>query len=688
MNKEPQELESKLNTEPAGEEVYSLEDILREFGGWTPQEQPEAEEAQPEAEEAKPAEQKPGFRLTDMTGDTIRFAVIREEDLPPPEPEQPAEPVEMPEEPEAEPDRRKRQEERKARRRMARRHRRLKAQRRKAYRAERRAQRQDEPEVLYSTPEEACTAYAKGGTLRLRILASGLLTALSVLMLLLSRYPLGVLDLTGYGRAFSVGVLAILLLQSVLSLDVFMRGLYQMLRLRFDLMSLMVLSVLITVLDSFFAIPQGRMPYCAVASVNLLFALRSVALEKKAKWRTLKTALSMETPVAAVKVEKAWRDLDCIFRQEGSLEDFTSMLETPDAAQKAMRVYGPAAAILTAAMAIFSAFRGEGDLLWAWAGLLTAAVPAGGFLACCRPFRILANRLSHSGAAVCGWRGAKLLSGENGIVIRDNDLFPVENISMNGMKMYSDLPVRQVVGYATAVVRAAGSGLLPLFETVMKNEDARTYTVDTFRQYEGGGLGAEIRGDVVLLGSLAFMRLMGVRVPEGTRVQSAVYISVNRELAGVFALTYTPASGTRTGLQNVLRSPGLTPVLATRDFMITPGLVKKRYKISVDRMEFPVVAERAKLSAENAGEDGRQGALMAGDSFSGFAAAVAGSRQLRRTVHQAVLVALLSGVIGMALLFLMTYMGAEAAASAANLFLYQILWLIPSLLITGFIGKS
>ena len=63
--------------------------------------------------------------------------------------------------------------------------------------------------------------------------------------------------------------------------------------------------------------------------------------------------------------------------------------------------------------------------------------------------------IHRSGAAICGWRGAKILSGECGIVIQDNDLFPKANISMNGMKMYSDMPIRQVVGYATAVVQAA-----------------------------------------------------------------------------------------------------------------------------------------------------------------------------------------------------------------------------------------
>ena len=76
------------------------------------------------------------------------------------------------------------------------------------------------------------------------------------------------------------------------------------------------------------------------------------------------------------------------------------------------------------------------------------------------------------------------------------------------------------------------------------------------------------------------------------------------------------------------------------------------------------------------------------DSFGSFAGAVAGGRQLRRTVHSAVTVSLLSGVLGIALLFLLTYLDAEAAASAMNLLLYQLLWQLPNLLITGLVGKS
>lgn len=759
MKKKAHETEEQLNKAASAvepEESYSLEDIMREFGGWTKREEPEdiqllwtpKDEPKPEKEEKPPLvvkrkverppeetapekpeqpekaeqpekpeqsekpeqEEKPeqperktppesdvmrvaaarqeqrsvSFKLVDLSGDTIPFQTVQETAEPEPEPEEKT-PVEMPEEPEIqEPDRRQAR----ARRRSELRLKKQERQRRKAQKAALRAARREEPETVYPSPEEACAAYARAGTLRLRLLLTGCLTLVCIALLLLSRYAVGGLDLTDSSRGLSVLMVALLLSQCVLSYEVFVRGVYQALKLRFDLMSLLTLAVLLTVADAFFAIPQGRIPFCAVPSVAVLMALWSLALEKKAKWRTLKTVLSMEEPIAAVKKDKAWHGLDCILRQEGSLEDFTAMLETPDAAQKVMRVYAPIAAVVTFGFAVLASWRTDVSILWAWSALLSAALPGGSFLACCRPFSILAGRLRDLGAAVCGWRGAKLLSGESGIVIQDRDLFPEKRVTMNGMKMYSDLPVRQVVGYAAAVVRAAGSGLLPLFEEMVRNEDGRHYTADSFRQYEGGGLGAEIRGDVVLMGSLPFMRLMGVAVPESIRVQSAVYLSVNKELAGVFALSYQPSAGTRSGLAAVLRSKGLTPILATRDFMITPALVKKRYKVAVDRMEFPVVAERIQLSASDAGEGGRQGALMAKESFLSFSAAVAGSRLLRRTVHSAVAVTLLGGILGILLMAVLTYLGAMEALSAVNLLLYQLLWLLPVLLITGLVGKT
>lgn len=81
---------------------------------------------------------------------------------------------------------------------------------------------------------------------------------------------------------------------------------------------------------------------------------------------------------------------------------------------------------------------------------------------------MFARRLSRSGAAVAGWQGARNLGGECAVAIEDADLFPPENVTLNGMKIYSDRYVPQIIGYAAAVVETAGSGLVPLFQQIRK----------------------------------------------------------------------------------------------------------------------------------------------------------------------------------------------------------------------------
>ncbi len=141
---------------------------------------------------------------------------------------------------------------------------------------------------------------------------------------------------------------------------------------------------------------------------------------------------------------------------------------------------------------------------------------------------------------------------------------------------------------------------------------------------KAAGPGAEIRGDVILMGSLGFMKLMRVHMPEGARVKQAVYLSVNGELVAVFALSYAPATNVKASLQAISHCAGLTPILATRDFMITPQFLKHRYKLSPDRIEFPTVEERARLSSPDAIQEPKQGALLSRPSFACFSMAVAG----------------------------------------------------------------
>lgn len=701
----------------AAQEEYSLEDIMNEFGGWSkkeeaapkqqaqtppdlkkpPQKVPESAKPAPETKvvrfpkgqpiraEGEPKEPK---NPADFKGQTIRFTPIREDTAPEEKPKiwtYQAEPDPEPVSDDPKEAKKAAQRARRAEKEAKKRQKQL--ERHQKQQAKRMERRKEQPEREFPDCRAAYTYYAQGTFQRLRLFLSILLALVSGALAYLASYSLGSYDFTANADVFSKVLLIIMVVQAFIAFDVMLRGVRAVMRLRYDHASMLVVLTLACAVDAVLAIRAGRIPFCPAVTLQLSMALLGEYSMQLAKVRTLKAACSMNEPKAAVREEKAWHGEDCIFRSEGHPETFVRELEIPDAGSRIMRIYAPILTLVTLGLSVLSMLQAEDSFLWAWTALMIASFPVGIFLSFSRPFAAQARRLSRAGAAIGGWFGARMLGGECGIAIEDADLFPPQNVTLNGMKIYSDRSVSQIIGFANAVVQTAGSGLAPLFEEIMHNQNGRHYGVDTFRRYEGGGLGAEIRGDVILMGSLGFMKLMRVHMPEGARVKQAVYLSVNGELAAVFALSYAPATNVKASLQAISHCAGLTPILATRDFMITPQFLKHRYKLSPDRIEFPTVEERARLSSPDAIQEPKQGALLSRPSFACFSMAVAGARAARSAAIAAIAVAFTASVMGLLVLFFLTFIGSTLAVSSWNLLLYTILWLLPELLITSMAAK-
>lgn len=695
----------------AAQEEYSLEDIMNEFGGWSKKEEaapekPVQKPLQKVPESAKPAPETKVVRFpkgqpiraegepkepknpADFKGQTIRFTPIREDTAPEEKPKiwtYQAEPDPEPVSDDPKEAKKAAQRARRAEKEAKKRQKQL--ERHQKQQAKRMERRKEQPEREFPDCRAAYTYYAQGTFQRLRLFLSILLALVSGALAYLASYSLGSYDFTANADVFSKVLLIIMVVQAFIAFDVMLRGVRAVLRLRYDHASMLVVLTLACAVDAVLAIRAGRVPFCPAVTLQLSMALLGEYSMQLAKVRTLKAACSMNEPKAAVREEKAWHGEDCIFRSEGHPETFVRELEIPDAGSRIMRIYAPILTLVTLGLSVLSMLQAEDSFLWAWTALMIASFPVGIFLSFSRPFAAQARRLSRAGAAIGGWFGARMLGGEAGIAIEDADLFPPQNVTLNGMKIYSDRSVSQIIGFANAVVQTAGSGLAPLFEEIMHNQNGRHYGVDTFRRYEGGGLGAEIRGDVILMGSLGFMKLMRVHMPEGARVKQAVYLSVNGELAAVFALSYAPATNVKASLQAISHCAGLTPILATRDFMITPQFLKHRYKLSPDRIEFPTVEERARLSSPDAIQEPKQGALLSRPSFACFSMAVAGARAARSAAIAAIAVAFTASVMGLLVLFFLTFIGSTLAVSSWNLLLYTILWLLPELLITSMAAK-
>lgn len=463
-------------------------------------------------------------------------------------------------------------------------------------------------------------------------------------------------------------------LAMLLALEVNVRGVSELLHFHMGLYTPAVAAAVLALIHTVRQRGGSDPSFCAVVIVLYFFLMRSILCEKKAMRCTLRAVSSFSSPMGVYDTPQLIKDTASLRRDVGKTEDFMAHLLLPDRPQKIFRVYGWCILLLSGSGAWLMSYFLEKDFVVSWLLLLLGALPFCGAMAYSRPFARLAKRLFHFGGALCGWYGAKIFGGQHTIILRDEDLFPKSSITSNGMKLYGAYPANRVIAYALAALNAANSPLVDLFETLLQSQLGSHYPVADHRFYDIGGIGAEIFDDIVLVGSLAFMRSMGVHMPEGARVRQAVYVSVNGELAGVFALRYKPNHSTKTGLRSVLANRNFSVVLATRDFLITPELISSKYELSAAALRFPDYRERLRLSANDRSEKNRQGALIAKDTFGAFATAVAAGRTLRISALFSTVLCIFGGVLGLMLCAALLIWDAAAVISPQNMLLFQLVW--------------
>lgn len=523
---------------------------------------------------------------------------------------------------------------------------------------------------------------------RSRMMAVLILTLAAILWTAANQFGWSQSAVFASNRLASKILLGMMVLCALLSFDAIKDGVKGIFKLRFTLNSLCVLAFLTAAIDAARCGDGQSLPFCAIVCAELYFAAWGDMLRKVAVRRSLRPLVKPEgTLRGVVTVADVWEDGTLATTGAGREKDHVRGLLGTNLADRRMCVYAPAMALLSLGLAFVVRLKTGQSLLWAWSTMMAAALPLGGFVSFYRPFSILSGRLLKEGAAVSGWDGAECLRSADAVVLRDEDIFPAGQVSLGGMKVYGSYSVGQSVGYAAAVIEASGSGLTPLFQELRSSNNGRFFQVSQFRRYESGGYGAEIGGDVVLLGSLRFMQLMGVYMHEGTKVRNAAYLSVNGEMSAVFALNYAPSSKVRRSLRQLVDANGLMPLCATRDFMITPLLISERYKISSDLFEFPEVETRSRLALLPGGCDTKQGAILAKPTFAAFGDTIVGARLLRLVTSGATAISMAGGVLGLALMFLLCYLGAQAALTAMNLLAFVLIWSLPVLILTGWVGR-
>ncbi len=279
-----------------------------------------------------------------------------------------------------------------------------------------------------------------------------------------------------------------------------------------------VLCVL-ALLDSVQQLSAGTPGYAAPAALCVRPAPRPDA-RARGLTRTLRAVCGFDRPLGVRHVPQLLPNEDGLRCAPGDTRDFMRHLSDPDPAARAFRIY--------TLLALPAHCRRAGPVAPWPDGLCTQlAYPAARRDALRRHAVVRAAVFRAGTAAGLIRRGpvrlarSPRLGGKHTVILRDEDVFPANNITSSGMKLYGTLPAGQVLSYALAALEAAQDPLAALFDRLLQAQFGRRCRADAYRCYDGGGIGAQIGQDVVLVGSLPFMRSMGVHMSDGARVRQA-----------------------------------------------------------------------------------------------------------------------------------------------------------------------
>ncbi|MBE6950742.1 MAG: hypothetical protein E7451_05320 [Ruminococcaceae bacterium] len=536
---------------------------------------------------------------------------------------------------------------------------------------------------LMEGPEQRYYALSEKGVGKLQI---ALFVSMLIVVLAVASIVLHSLDMVRDNRMrlLVFGELFAMLLSALLCWERLADGVGAIFKGKFNTDTLLAFSFAACIADGVFCLQEVKIPFCAAFCLEVLMCLWSEYQKRTTE------LLQMDTLRKATRLNRVAKAPDChegrpgFFVSEGQPEDFMDTYKLPTAPEKALNRFALLALIASVAVAVAAGVQnGLQAGVRTWSAAILAACPATMLISQTRPLHTLQRRLYRFGSVLCGWAGVKTASGKAAVPLSDEDLLPAGSVKINGVKFYSGRNPDTIIAYATAAMVESGSCLAPLFEHMLKSRHAQSYEVDEFKTYGDEGCGAIICGESVLVGTQEFLQRMGIEMPAGTKVNQAVYVSIDGEFSCVFALAFGKLKGVSAGLSALCGHRRLSPVLASCNFILSESFLHSKYGVDTRRIAFPAVSEREKLASWKPAEESCVPcALTTQEGLTGGAFAITGARSLRTASIVGAAIHILGGLVGLGAVLALTMTGRVDLLTPANLLLLELVWAVPGLLVS------
>lgn len=466
-------------------------------------------------------------------------------------------------------------------------------------------------------------------------------------------------------------------------LDIITTGIMSIVRFKLHASALIAISCLLCTIDAFLSaasVSEKVVPFCVIPALTIAFTLLGSVMNARSNKIILNTAAASKRPyVVTAEAELSGGDITLV-KGRKPLDGIVRRTEEDGPDESVFGVLTPyfvvAALVLSIIAAVISKdFSSFAHIL---SGIFVCAAPIAMLITFPMPFFISIKSLIRSGSTIAGWSGLYDIGKAKHLIVTDGDLFPKGCVKISRTRVFAGMEPERIISFAGSIISASGSAMVHPFAELMRKAGGGLMPVEAFSVHESGGLTAMIDGEDVYCGNAAFMRLMGVVLPEKYVLNNGVYIAVASVICGVFEMEYTASDAVKSALEELVGSDRHA-IFAVRDFNITPSMLSVKFDMPTDGFDFPPYSERYAISGAEPSEASKPAALISREGLSALVSLADHGKMLFSRIRLSVMLSVVSAVVGMLVMFILSLSALPSVVTALS---YLLAWLLITVILS------
>lgn len=466
-------------------------------------------------------------------------------------------------------------------------------------------------------------------------------------------------------------------------LDIITTGIMSIVRFKLHASALIAISCLLCTIDAFLSaasVSEKVVPFCVIPALTIAFTLLGSVMNARSNKIILNTAAASKHPyVVTAEAELSGGDITLV-KGRKPIDGIVRRTEEDGPDESVFGVLTPyfvvAALVLSIIAAVISKdFSSFAHIL---SGIFVCAAPIAMLITFPMPFFISIKSLIRSGSTIAGWSGLYDIGKAKHLIVTDGDLFPKGCVKISRTRVFAGMEPERIISFAGSIISASGSAMVHPFAELMRKAGGGLMPVEAFSVHESGGLTAMIDGEDVYCGNAAFMRLMGVVLPEKYVLNNGVYIAVASVICGVFEMEYTASDAVKSALEELVGSDRHA-IFAVRDFNITPSMLSVKFDMPTDGFDFPPYSERYAISGAEPSEASKPAALISREGLSALVSLADHGKMLFSRIRLSVMLSVVSAVVGMLVMFILSLSALPSVVTALS---YLLAWLLITVILS------